>query len=107
MGSAGRDDQGRFAKGAPAGPGRPPRRAEREILERLRTLCTDDRIDAVLLRLIADAAQGRADARKLLLAYVIGKPTTAAPTLTQLAIDDETGADPLAWDIAIRSDDEI
>jgi len=103
--SDGRDERGRFVEGAPAGPGRPPRRAEREFLNRLLALCTEERLDAVLLRLIADAARGDAEARKLLLAYLIGKPAANAPTPTQMAIEEEAGFDPLAFEITMRKDE--
>ena len=99
-----RDDKGRFTRGAPPGPGRPPRRDQREFLRRLLALCTDERIDAVLMRLIADAARGDAEARKLVLGYLLGKPSASAPTPTQLAIEEESGADPLAFEIMVRKD---
>ena len=100
----GRDDKGRFVKGAPGGPGRPPRRGQREMLRRLMALCGDERFDVVVMRLIALASSGNVEAIKLVLAYVVGKPSAPAPTTTLLAIEDEAGADPLAFDIDIRRD---
>jgi len=101
----GRDARGWFVKGAPPGPGRPKRRTERELIGQLREQLTPERFKAIVLRLIADAAQGDPDARKLLLGYVMGRPSSPAPTLTMLAIEEEAGIDPLAWDIEVRKDE--
>jgi len=100
--SDGWDERGRFVKGAPRGPGRPPRRTEREFMRRLLALCTDERIDAVLMRLIADAARGDAAARGLFLKYTLGKAAGLAPTPTMIAVEDEAGVDPLAPDILFK-----
>lgn len=102
----GRDEQGRFIEGAPPGPGRPPRRDQSAFLKRLVELCNEERLDAVFVGLIADAVRGKTEARKLLLAYLLGKPSGAAPTPTQLVIEDEAQIDPLAFEILLRRDEE-
>ena len=100
----GRDEKGQFIKGGPPGPGRPPRRGQRELLRQLLAQCTPERLDAVFMRLIADATAGRPEAMKLLLGHVLGKPSAPAPTTTQLVVEEEAGVDPLAFDIEIRRD---
>lgn len=102
----GRDNRGRFTPGAPPGPGRPARRDQRAFLRRLVELSTEDYLDAVLRRLIADAARGDREARKLYLYYLLGKPTAQAPTPTQLTIEEEAELDPLALEISMRQDPE-
>jgi len=69
---------------------------------RLLELLTDDRFDAVLMRLIADAARGDAGARTMLLEYTLGRASASAPTPTMIAVEDEAGVDPLAADILFK-----
>ncbi|MGH2692425.1 MAG: hypothetical protein ACRDHM_07960 [Actinomycetota bacterium] len=68
-------------------------------MRRLLDLLTDERLEAVLMRLIVDAARGDAGARKMLLEYTLGKASASAPTPTEIAVEDEAGVDPLARDI--------
>ncbi len=71
-GGNGRDASGRFTKG---GPGNPFARR----VSRLRSLIvqelTDDDLQAIVRKLVADAREGDLPAAKLLLTYAIGKPT--------------------------------
>lgn len=71
-------------------------------MRRLVALCTEERVDAVLMRLIADAARGDAGARELFLKYTLGKAAGIAPTPTMIAVEDEAGVDPLAPDILLK-----
>ena len=74
-GANGRDASGRFTKGNPGGPGSPFARR----VSRLRSLIvqelTDDDLQAIVRRLVADAREGDLSAAKLLLTYAVGKPT--------------------------------
>ena len=71
-------------------------------MRRLLDLLTDDRLDAVLMRLIADAVRGDAGARTMLLEYTLGRASASAPTPTKIAVEDEAGVDPLATDILFK-----
>lgn len=101
----GRDARGRFVKGAPAGPGRPARVTEREFIVRFRELVTPERFDAIGLRLLAEASRGNIAALRLVLAYLFGRPTASAPSLSQLAVEEEAGIDPLGLDIRARREE--
>ena len=71
---AGRDNRGRFVKGAwPGGPGRPRRETEREYLDALIGACPPDRWQRIVERAITDAEQGDAKARDFLAGYLVGK----------------------------------
>ena len=77
-GENGRDAGGRFAKGNAGGPGNPFARR----VSRLRSLIvqelTDEDLQAIVRKLIADAKGGDLPAVKLLLGYAIGRPGTPA-----------------------------
>jgi hypothetical protein len=69
-----RDAKGRFVKGHSGGPGRPPRRIERDYLDALKAEVTLDRWLMVVRRALADAIQGDSRAREWLSNYLVGRP---------------------------------
>jgi hypothetical protein len=71
----GRDARGRFTKNNKGGPGNPFARRVASLRQVLLDTVTDDDMRAIAEELIALARQGELAAIKLLLAYVIGKPT--------------------------------
>jgi len=90
---AGRDAQGRFAKGHKGGPGRPARDKEEKYLKKLSTRCTLKEWQAIVDRAIAQAKAGNPKARQWLSDYLLGKPAQ------ELKIDAQTDLMiRLAWD---------
>ena len=74
-GGNGRDAGGRFTKGNPGGPGNPFARRVSRLRSRIVEELTDDELQAIVRKMIADAKDGDKAAAKLLLSYAIGKPT--------------------------------
>jgi hypothetical protein len=72
-----RDGKGRFAKGNKGGPGCPFNRRVAALRKLLVECVSDDDLTAIVDRLVAQAKEGDMAAIKLVLAYSIGKPTTA------------------------------
>lgn len=70
----GRDANGRFLPGGPAGPGRPPRQTERAYLEALSEACPLDKWVQIVARAVEDAIGGDDKARGWLASYLIGRP---------------------------------
>jgi hypothetical protein len=72
-----RDSKGRFAKGNKGGPGCPFNRRVAALRCLLLERVSDDDLAAIVDRLVAQAREGDMAAIKLVLAYSVGKPTTA------------------------------
>ena len=66
-----RDSNGRFVKGHPGGPGRPPRLREETYLQTLWSVCTLEEWQTVCERAVADAKKGDAKARGWLSEYLM------------------------------------
>lgn len=98
MTNNGRDGRGRFAEGNAGGPGRARRATEREYLAALSEACPPDTWRAIVARAVADAEGGDAKAREWLASYLLGRPEHAATTLHKLAVQEESGRDPVASD---------
>lgn len=69
-----RNPDGTFAPGNAGGPGRPPRRTEREYLDAVMHECSLDDWRAVVRKAVEDAIAGDAPARRWLANYLVGKP---------------------------------
>ncbi len=95
--------EGRFAKGNSGGPGRPRRETERAYLTALAAVCTPAEWGEIVGRAVADAKEGDPKAREWLAVYLLGRPEQTAPTLHQLAVDEEAAVDPVAEDAFLRS----
>jgi len=70
-----RKSDGTFAPGNPGGPGRPPRRAEDDLLAIVRGAVTAEELTAVMQTLTKRAKDGDVAAARLLLSYLCGTPT--------------------------------
>ena len=70
-----RDDEGRYTRGNPGGPGNPYARQVAKLRSRLIQSVTDEDFDEVAAKLIELAKGGDVPAIKLFLSYLIGKPT--------------------------------
>jgi hypothetical protein len=86
-GGGGRDARGRFAKGNPGGPGNPFARQTARLRQALVAMVKEDDILDIAAMLIVKAKGGDLVAAKLLLSYVVGKPT-AAPDPDRLDHDE-------------------
>src|SRR5438105_8971801 len=73
----GHEANGRFARGNPGGPGNPYARRVAALRKVLLDRLTEQDLLAITEALLAKAKQGSVGAAKLLLAYGIGKPTSA------------------------------
>jgi hypothetical protein len=91
--STGRDDNGRFAKGNPGGPGRPRRAVETDYLAALSEVVPFERWREIVETAVDQAVSGDAKAREWLSNYLAGKPSGNA--LRRLAAA-EVEADPAA-----------
>ncbi|MCW5775902.1 MAG: hypothetical protein KIS87_05600 [Phycisphaeraceae bacterium] len=100
----GRDGRGRFAPGCPGGPGRPRRAVEADYLRALSEACPVDAWTRIVRRAVEDAEKGDGAARAWLARYLMPDPSGARPLLG-LAVDDLTGADPVAE--AARQHEEL
>jgi len=74
-----RDDGGRWAKGNPGGPGRPPKRSP------LHRAISDDEAVELWRAELALAQSGDADARRYVLAHKQGRPIQAVPDCGNVA----------------------
>src|ERR1700686_399918 len=77
-----RDAKGRFTYGHPGGPGRPPRATEAHYLHTLAHACPPERFAGMIEQLLKSAEQGNLAALTLVLRFLIGTPSVAAPSLT-------------------------
>jgi len=75
-GRNGRDSRGRFAAGNPGGPGRGPGLG-RKFRGALADSVDDCDVRAIMVKTIKQALGGNLDAAKLVLAYVVGRPSVA------------------------------
>ena len=92
---SGRDNQGRFSKGNPGGPGRPRRAVEEDYLAALSDQLSIERWENIVSRAIEDAENGDHRARDWIARYALGpSPKVAemglqgALRLFQLAVDE-------------------
>jgi len=99
MAKAERTAGGQFAEGNPGGPGRPRRATERAYLAALSDACPPETWREIVERAVADAKGGDAKARTWLASYLVGEPSSAASTLHRLAVEEASGADPLAAEV--------
>jgi hypothetical protein len=74
---SGRDGKGRFARGNKYGPGNPFARQTAALRSALLRKLTEEQIEQVADKLIAQALEGDLAAIRLVLLYAIGKPTPA------------------------------
>ncbi len=70
----GRDQNGRFAKGNPGGPGNPFARRTAALRQAFSDAVTQEGLNILAQRLLLQAQNGDVAAAKLVLAYAIGKP---------------------------------
>jgi hypothetical protein len=63
-------------------------------LHTLAHACPPERFAGMIEQLLKSAEQGNLAALTLVLRFLIGTPSAAAPTLTQLAIAEMSGIDP-------------
>ena len=92
---SGRDNQGRFSKGNPGGPGRPRRAVEEDYLAALSDQLSIERWENIVSKAIQDAENGDHKARDWIARYALGpSPKVAemglqgALRLFQLAVDE-------------------
>ena len=92
---SGRDNQGRFSKGNPGGPGRPRRAVEEDYLAALSDQLSIERWENIVSKAIEDAEDGDHRARDWIARYALGpSPKVAemglqgALRLFQLAVDE-------------------
>ena len=92
---SGRDNQGRFSKGNPGGPGRPRRAVEEDYLAALSDQLSIERWENIVSKAIEDAENGDHKARDWIARYALGpSPKVAemglqgALRLFQLAVDE-------------------
>jgi hypothetical protein len=76
-GANGRDAGGRFAKGNAGGPGNPFARQVAGLRRALLAAVTEEDMEVVARRLVAQAVEGDIAAARLLLSYTLGKPGAA------------------------------
>jgi hypothetical protein len=86
-----RDENGRFTKGNPGGPGRPPREVEADYLTTMMNVVTMDDWQAIVARAVDDAKGGCAKARDWISRHLIGdrqlvQPIAAASTQQDIQI---------------------
>jgi hypothetical protein len=75
-----RDHRGRFAAGNRGGPGRPKRATEADYLQALSSIIGVADLVAIARRAVADAKKGSARARDWVSKYLLGDPSSKAPT---------------------------
>lgn len=77
---AGRDENGRFAKGNSGGPGRMPREKESRYYDLLISSVSLDDWQAIVRKAVAQAKAGNPVARKWLADYILGTPVQRLET---------------------------
>jgi len=82
-----RDARGRFAAGNSGGPGNPFGRYTAKLREALVTAVTEEDMQAIVRKMIDMAKVGSIPAMRLVMQYVIGKPTSA-PNPDRVQIDE-------------------
>ena len=92
----------RFAPGNPGGPGRPRRQTERAYLAIISEACPPEAWRQIVELTVKQAKNGQEKAREWLASYLVGKPEHPATTLHGLAVEEETGTDPIASDAKER-----
>ena len=74
-------NNGKFKRGNPGGPGRPPKSRERAYLDATMSACPVEAWKAVVKRAVADARKGNAVARRWLSDILIGRDPVALTDL--------------------------
>ena len=74
QGSNGRDEQGRFAKGNPGGPGNPNGGRVARLRAALLDAVTEDDVRAIVLKLVEQAKAGDLQAAREILLRTLGRP---------------------------------
>jgi hypothetical protein len=74
---AGREDNGRFAKGNPGGVGNPFARKMAEMRQAARDAVSEEDIKEIMAKMAEKAKQGDTAAARLVLAYAVGTPRPA------------------------------
>jgi hypothetical protein len=87
----GRDSRGRFTRGNPGGPGRPPRATETQYLLALSAACPPETWAAICRRAMEQATEGDAAARAWLSTFLVGDATLAV-AIEDAALEDEIAA---------------
>jgi hypothetical protein len=90
------DENGKFAKGNPGGPGRPKKEREQKFYEITLTAVTFDDWKAIVCKAKDQAKRGDAVARKWLSDYLIGPPVQRSEHTGK-----DGGAIIINWDDAI------
>jgi hypothetical protein len=93
---------GRFAPGNPGGPGRPARATEGAYLRAISEACPPDTWREIVGRAVRDARDGDHRARGWLASYLVGQPAHPAGTLSELAVQELLGTDPVEQQAAQR-----
>ena len=81
MKASGRDNNGRFSKGNPGGPGRPPLEKESRYHQTMVEACSVDDWQRICQRAVEDAVDGDHRARDWLAKYLVGEPQVVANIL--------------------------
>ena len=97
-----RSSSGRFEPGNLGGPGRPQLQTERAYLAIISEACPPEAWRQIVELAVKQAKNGQEKAREWLASFLVGKPVHAAPTLHGLAVEEETGTDPVASDAKER-----
>jgi len=96
-----RDGNGRFTRGNPGGPGRPPRTTEKEYMRALSAACSLQDWTEIARTAVEKAKAGDARAREWLSRFLVGTPDQAAVALSTLAFEDEAGTEPYDVDAEV------
>ena len=90
-----RTAHGRFAPGNPGSPGRPRRQTEAAYLRVMMDACPLDAWEGIVRSAVDAAKAGDHQARQWLTSYLVGKPETTAPKVSEVMIQDLLGMDAL------------
>lgn len=82
-----RATSGRFAIGNPGGPGRPRRQTEGAYLGTMMEVVSLDTWKTIVTAAVTAAQAGDHQARQWLARYLVGEPSTTAPTPLSVVID--------------------
>ena len=94
MAAAKRDEKGRFQIGNPGGPGRLKRQTEAGYLSVLMEACDLETWRGIVDRAVTDATDGNEKARSWLASYLVGAPSTEAPSAGAVVQQQLLGNDP-------------
>ena len=99
-----RDEHCRFAEGNAGGPGRPPRRIERDYLRALAGVVDLDAWQEIVQRAVDDARNGDAKARAWLSRHLLPTPSANEQVLKKIVADERAGIDPIELDASASRD---